>query len=67
MYKAVILFDTRENTFTILEHNLSGTEAQEEVTKCRADGLPVYVIDHPRLHLREAQECKSCYKIVQRA
>lgn len=62
----VMLFSTKENTFTVLDHNLTHGEALKEMTRLRTDGLPAFILSYTDVHKGEAEKCKECEHQVEK-
>lgn len=66
--KLVILYDGRENQYTIRDHNLTAEIAAEEVNKWKAEGLPALTINQRRRHsAADAETCRACRNEVNRS
>lgn len=57
----VLLYDTREDTYTMLDHNLALKQASSQVESLRKDRLPAYYQRQRRRHRPpEAINCGTC-------
>lgn len=65
--KLLYAFDRNEDTFAILSHNLSDTDAQEQLKEIRKEKVPVYALNQPRAHNTiDPDHCPSCAILVLR-
>ncbi len=59
--KLVILFDSRNQTCCVCNHNLTSEEASEELNELRRDGLPAFTVDQRSRHdAEDPDECAAC-------
>ena len=66
--KLVILYDGRENQYTICDHNLTAEVAVEEVNKWRDHGLPALTVNQRSRHrAADAETCRACRNEVNRS
>jgi hypothetical protein len=64
--KGIVLYDRREDTFTVAEHNVEDGAAL--LSRYKEEGLPAYEFSHARRHRAEpADSCRTCARIVQAA
>jgi hypothetical protein len=67
-FKLVILFDAKNNTYMVADHNLKPEEAEEVVRDLRINFLPALTVNQQVRHNREcAEACRSCRHEVVRA
>jgi hypothetical protein len=66
--KLVILYDARNNAYTVCDHNLSVEEATTQVRDWGAKLLNALVVDQRAKHrTTDPQLCKACWRDVGRA
>lgn len=66
--KLVILFDARNNAYTVLDHNLTPEEAEAKVTELKAKSLFALEVDQEKRHRNpNSQACRVCRRDVGRA
>lgn len=59
--KAVMLFDRRNQTYSVCSHNLDADDAAQEVAELRRDGLPAFSVDQRSQHSKaDPEECSAC-------
>ena len=59
--KLVMLFDRRNQTCSICNHNLDAEDASQEVAELRRDGLPAFTVDQRSRHPQaDPDECSAC-------
>lgn len=65
--KFVMLYSSKENEYSIHEHNLNKDEATDMATDLRIERLPAFVADQDGLHREEdATKCLECEQEVVR-
>ncbi|HZQ05876.1 MAG TPA: hypothetical protein VFD70_04800 [Anaerolineae bacterium] len=63
--KLICAYDTKEDTFAILSHNLSDTDAEQQLREMRSAKIPAYTLDQPRTHnSMDPDQCASCVRLV---
>jgi len=63
--KLICAYDTKEDTFAILSHNLSDTDAKQQLREMRSAKIPAYTLDQPRTHnSMDPDQCASCVRLV---
>jgi hypothetical protein len=66
--KLVILYDARNNVYTVCDHNLTPEEARRQAAEWQAKLLHALTVDQKAKHLTEnPQVCKTCRRDVRRA
>lgn len=66
--KLVILYDARNNAYTVCDHNLTAEEAKRQVAEWRQKLLNALAIDQRSKHTTpDPQVCKTCRRDVGRA
>jgi hypothetical protein len=66
--KVVILYDARNNTYTVCDHNLTPKEAEKQIAEWRTKLLPAIGVDQRQRHVTpNPQVCKTCRRDVGRA
>lgn len=64
--KGIVLYDQREDTFTVTEHNVEDAAIGTLLASYREKGLPAFEFPHPRRHRAEpADSCRTCARIAQ--
>ena len=63
--KLVLLFNTRNRNYTLIEHNLEDRDAHLKTNTLRKYGLPSFTHDQPTLHEGMVEKCKECQRLVQ--
>jgi hypothetical protein len=64
--KGIVLYDLREDAFTIAEHNVEDDAVGGLLARYRGKGLPAYEFSHARRHRTEpADGCRTCARIAQ--
>ena len=67
-FKLVILYDAKNNTYTVSDHNLTPEEAKCMVQGLRSKLLPALMVNQEMRHKREDVEaCRACRQDVTRA
>jgi hypothetical protein len=67
-FKLVILHNSLNNTYTVLDHNLTPEEADRLVRDLRSKPLSAFAVTQRVRHKREdPRACRACSKEVQRA
>ena len=57
--KGIVLYDRREDTFTVAEHNVDDAAVGALLSRYRSEGLPAFEFPHPRRHRTEpADSCR---------
>jgi hypothetical protein len=66
--KLVILYDARNNVYTVCDHNLTPEEAKRQVAEWQAKLLHALTVDQKAKHLTsDPLVCKTCRRDVRRA
>jgi hypothetical protein len=66
--KLVILYDARNNVYTVCDHNLTPEEAKRQAAEWQAKLLRALTVDQRAKHLTaNPQVCKTCRRDVRRA
>lgn len=66
--RVVILYDLREQTYTVVGHNLRESAAEAEVVRLRGERLPAFHVAQPTAHAGgDAARCISCRVAVEAA
>ena len=66
-FKLVILYDARNNTYTVWDHNLRPEEADRMVRDLRSKLLSALTVNQRVRHKREdAEACRACRQDVAR-
>ena len=66
--KLVILYDARNNAYTVCDHNLTPEEAEKQVAEYRTKLLHALSVDQRKRHSTpDPQVCKACRRDVSRA
>ena len=65
--KGIVLYDRREDTFTVAEHNVEDDGIETLLAGYSEKGLPAFEFPHPRRHRAEPDSCRTCARIVQAA
>jgi hypothetical protein len=61
----VMLYDSRSDTYTLLEHNLDPEVALEQVKQIRSENLPAFMVGQTSRHRApEADDCASCKRDI---
>ncbi len=63
--KLVLLFNTRNRNYTLIDHNLSEREASTQINSLRKQSLPAFTLDQPTPHEGEVEGCNECRKLVE--
>ena len=59
--KLVMLFNARNQTYSVCRHNLSAEEASQELDRLRRQGLPAFTVEQRSRHkAEEAEGCGDC-------
>ncbi len=67
-FKLVMLYDAKNNTYTVSDHNLTPEEADYLVQDLRSKLLPALTVNQGVRHKREdAEACRACRQDVARA
>jgi len=65
--KLVILYDARNNAYTVCDHNLTPKEAEKQIAEYRAKLLSAFVVDQRKRHATpDPQVCRACRRDVRR-
>lgn len=65
--RLVILYDPREEIYTVVEHNLEPQDAAARVAAMRNDHLPAFTVEQTTRHREpEAEQCQACRRDVKR-
>jgi hypothetical protein len=63
--KLVILYDARNNTYTVCDHNVTPEEARKQVADCKLNLLNALAVDQRAKHKTpNPQACKTCRRDV---
>lgn len=63
--KLICAHDSKEDTFAILSHNLSDTDAEQQLQEMRSAKIPAYTLDQPSTHnSTDPDQCASCIRLV---
>lgn len=66
--KLICAYDTKEDTFAILSHNLSVADAEQQLREMRSAKIPAYSLNQPRTHnSMHPDHCPSCVRLVLKA
>ncbi len=66
--KLVILYDARNNVYTIWDHNLTPDKAEATVRDLHRKLLHAFTVEQRARHAREdAEACRACRRDVARA
>lgn len=66
--KLVILYDARNNAYTVFDHNLTPEEAEKKVAELKAKSLFALAVDQEKRHRNpDPQACRVCRRDVGRA
>jgi hypothetical protein len=66
--KLVILYDARNNAYTVCDHNLTAEEAKRQVAEWRQKLLNALTVDQRSQHKTpDPQVCRTCRRDVGRA
>ena len=67
-FKLVILYDARNNVYTVCDHNLTPEQAEKQITEWRTKLLLALSVDQRERHATpDPQVCKACRRDVGRA
>ena len=66
--KLVILYDAGSNQYSVLNHNLSTDEAQQQSApaECATAASPVVIAQRKRHKTTDPQDCRACREDVRR-
>jgi hypothetical protein len=64
----VMLYHSRSDTYTLLEHNLDLKVALKQVRQIRSENLPAFTVRQTSRHRTlEADDCRSCKRDIAKA
>jgi hypothetical protein len=67
-FKLVILYDAKNNTYTVSDHNLTPEEANNMVQDLRSKLLPALMVNQEMRHkVEDVEACRACRQDVARA
>jgi hypothetical protein len=62
--KLIMLFNVRDGSFAVVDHNVPDAEADAEVRRRRGAKLPAFHLPQPTKHSAEPAEiCRACAKL----
>lgn len=62
--KLILLFNTRNQSYTLIDHNLEDADAKRETDTLRQQGLPAFSHHQPTLHDADVQDCPYCISLI---
>jgi hypothetical protein len=63
--KLILLFNSRDESFTVVSHNLSEGDADGEIKRLRGEELPAYSLAQSGEHAAaDAESCRACARDV---
>ncbi len=66
--KLAIVYDAPENRYTVIDHNLTPQQVEEEVGRWKANGHTALAVDQRHRHaVGDAQDCRTCRDDVKRS
>jgi hypothetical protein len=66
--RLMVLYDARNNTYTVCDHNLAPEEAEKQIAEYRAKLLLALSVDQRKRYATpDPQVCKACRRDVGRA
>lgn len=61
----VLLFSRKDNNYTVLDHNLTVSEAKGSVEDLRSEGLSAFHMEQKNSHLSfDAESCGQCAREI---
>ena len=62
--KLILLFSVKNQTYTVIDHNLEDSVGHTHTNFLRKQGLPAFSHDQPTEHKGKAESCPECKQLI---